>query len=429
MSRTSSVPRRTARAASAEAGFTLVELLVTLGILVVVVLGVLALFDLNSRIARTQTHLAEMQQSQRVAQQAIIKLTRMAGRGGLLPYDTVGGIRLPDGVALAVANNVGADIQVGGCDCAQVLPGTDVLTVRGVFTAPIYHSDPLNPAVFSPPDGGTGSLVLRDRTPTGAPQPLDDVARVVRRAQAGNGRDALLMVNSLGEYVVVEITGGATTPASGSPVTQVQVNFVSSGTATTAAYNALSYRGAYPAGFGQVTFAGVLEEYRFYVRDRRTNTSSATENVLPQLVRARLFPNTNTPYLGDDANLSEVVADNILDLQVALGIDRDADQLIEEGSDSGEADAVALADDEWLFNAAGDSADPDEWNVPGEDLYYVRISTLARTDRPTPQYQADLLDTIEDKDYGVAPFDRFNTRQERSYQRRLIRTVVDVRNL
>ena len=428
MSRTAAFRRRRrdVPAPGAAAGFTLVELLITLGILVIVILGVLALFDLNSRIARTQTYMAEMQQSQRVAQQSIIKLARMAGRGGLPAFDTVADVRIPAGVALGVANNVASSVVLGGCDCAQVLPGTDVLTVRGVFTAPVYHSDPLNPAVFTAPGAGAGSLLIKDRTPTGAPQPLDDLARVVRRAQSGGGSDAMLMVSALGEYVVVEITGGSTTPASGSPVTDVQVTFVNTGGDHTSDYTDISLRGTYPASFGQVAYAGVLEEYRFYVRDRRTDPSDASENVQPQLVRGRFYPNTDVAYLNDDANLAEVVADNILDLQVALGVDRDGDQLIEEGTATG---TVAPDDDEWLFNDGGDDDDPNKWNVAGRDLFYLRVNTLARTDRPTPQYQADEVGTIEDNDYSLAPFNHYNTREERSYHRRLIRTVVDLRNL
>lgn len=430
MSRNRSLhPRRAADpriAAPAARGFTLIELLVTLGILVIVILGVLALFDLNSRIARTQTYMAEMQQSQRVAQQSIIKLARMAGRGGLPVFDAAAGVRLPAGVALAVANNVAAGVTLGGCSCAQVLPGTDVLTVRGVFTTPVYHSDPLNPAVFTAPGGGTGSLLIRDHTPTGAPQPLDDLARAVRRAQGGGGTDALLMVSALGEYVVVEITGGTTTPSTGGPVTDVQVSFVNNGGDHTTEYTALSQGGAYPVSFGQVAYAGLLEEYRFYVRDRRTDTSDTSENVLPQLARARFFPNSNDAYLDDNANLTEVVADNILDMQVALGVDLNGDQLIEEGTVGG---TTTPDNDEWLFNDTGDNPDPGTWNVAGRDLFYVRINTLARTDRPTPQYQADTVAAIEDNDYTQAPFDRYNTRVERSYHRRLISTIVDLRNL
>ena len=68
------------------------------------------------------------------------------------------GVDLPTASRLGVANNVGTAVSLGGCDCAQVLPGTDVLTLRGIFTAPIYLNDPLDAAAFSPPAGGTGSL-------------------------------------------------------------------------------------------------------------------------------------------------------------------------------------------------------------------------------------------------------------------------------
>ena len=90
---------------------------------------------------------------------------------------------------------------------------------------------------------------------------------------------------------------------------------------------------------------------------------------------------------------------------------------------------MTTEDDEWLFNDRGDDDDPDKWNVASGDLFYMRVNTLARTDRPTPQYQADVLDTIEDKSYAMAPFDRFNSREESSHHRRVIRTIIDLRNL
>lgn len=396
-----------------QAGFTLAELLVTLGVLVVVILGVLALFDLNSRIARTQTHVAEMQQSQRVAQQSVLRLARMAGRGGLLHFDGPAGKNLPDGVAVAVDNNVGAGTKIAGCDCAEVLPGTDVLTVRGVFSSPVYHSDPLDDTVY---DAAAGTVRLTNRTPTGGEQPLDDIAEAVDRAEGGNGTDAMLLVSPLGEYLVVEVTGGDKVTGTGGEITQVTVEFASGSGSYADEFQELSYGGSTPPGFGQVAQSGLLEEYRFYIR-RRAGLS-------PQLVRARLYPNTDTAFLGSDANLTEVIADGIMDLQVALGVDRDGDEVVEE-------DPTNPGGDEWLFNSAGDNTTAANWNFnDGErGLFYVRVSTLARTDRPTPQYQADLLGQIEDKDYTTSPYDVANDREQRSYQRRQLRSTVDLRNL
>jgi len=423
-------PRAATPARRGEAGFSLSELAISLGILVIVILGVLALFDLNSRVARTQTHLSEMQQSQRVAQQSIIRLARMAGRGGLPTFDPVAATNLPQGVAIGINNNVAAGTQLGGCACAQVLPGTDVFTVRGVFTTPIYITDPESTLDFTQPPagGGAGSLTLYNVTDSGAPQELREIAEAVADANAGN-REALLLANALGEYAVVEITGGSSDPASPGPtdeITEVTVNFSNSGGTYTTSFNALSDGGSYPANFQRVAYAGVLEEYRFYVRDRRTNTADDTANPLPQLVRARFMPNTDTAYRADTANLTEVVADNILDLQLAFGIDWDGDELVEEGAVGTTTTPNA---DEWLFNDAADDVAAPEWNQDLAEFYYLRINTLARTDRPTPQYLADTITAIEDNDWSAAPFNRYNSRVERAYQRRQIRTTVDLRNL
>src|SRR4029077_2488897 len=85
-------------------------------------------------------------------------------------------------------------------------------------------------------------------------------------------------------------------------------------------YVKLSAGGAYPAGLKSVNYVGLLEEYKFYVRNDHINPDDATTQPMPKLARARLFPGTATPA-GYAANAHVDVADNILDLQVALGFD------------------------------------------------------------------------------------------------------------
>lgn len=63
------------------AGFTLVELSISMLVLVIVLLGTLSLFDFANRISSVQTNVADMQQSLRIAQQDAIRTVRMAGRG------------------------------------------------------------------------------------------------------------------------------------------------------------------------------------------------------------------------------------------------------------------------------------------------------------------------------------------------------------
>ena len=84
----------TAPRGSRQRGFTLIEVSVSLIVTIIVLLGVLALFDFSNRLTRVQTNISDMQQSLRVAQNDSVRLIRMAGRGGL-PLGN-----LPDGTAV-----------------------------------------------------------------------------------------------------------------------------------------------------------------------------------------------------------------------------------------------------------------------------------------------------------------------------------------
>ncbi len=90
-------------------------------------------------------------------------------------------------------------------------------------------------------------------------------------------------------------------------------------------------------------------------------------------------------------------------------------------------------DDDWLFNSGlDDPTDTAKWNNTVTDpttLFYVRINTLARTNRPDIRYQGPALTTLEDKNYAAAPFDAYNSRERRMRRRRVLQTVIDLRNL
>src|SRR5829696_4169142 len=114
--RDESIPAPTA---SAQAGFTLVELLVTLAITVLLMVAVLATFDFNGRIARVQTNVADMQQSLRISQDDLVRMVRMAGRGNLPPSDATH--PYPEGIAFAVKEDAGGANLVAGDDLTRVL--------------------------------------------------------------------------------------------------------------------------------------------------------------------------------------------------------------------------------------------------------------------------------------------------------------------
>ena len=116
-----------------------------------------------------------------------------------------------------------------------------------------------------------------------------------------------------------------------------------------------------------------------------------------------------------------------LDLQVTLGIDLDQDGIIDP-----EADPAVPATDEWLFNDASEASDLPATKIAWQDrlLFYLRVNTLARTDRPDLDYVSEPLDTIEDRDWNepaVPGSDQ--ARRERMHRRRLMQTTIDLRNL
>lgn len=408
------------RAADRQRGFTVIELLVSLFVTVVIILAVLALFDFTNRLARAQTNVADMQQSQRTAQYDSMRLIRMAGRGGL-PMGN-----LPAGVAVGVRDNVAAGDRIGGAGTPEVLPTSDVLTVRGVFAAPLYQIASADPNAYQltlqagAPVGGT--LRIRNRTPTGIPQNLTYLKEAVEKRRP----EGLLIVSPLNSdvHAVVELDPAASDVSDDD---QYVIAFRIAGGQHTAAYAAFSSDGpgSFPANLTTAAFVGLLEEYRFYVRQEFAVRGDPASDLAAKLSRARVYPGTDSPWDGDAENWQADVADNIVDLQVALGLDtpNGGCTLKADETNCSIAETADGEADDWMLN--GERA-PDP-AFAGASLHYVRLSTLARTDRGDWRYQAPLLVRIEN--HAFAPASPLNSIANRQFRRRHLRTVIDMRNL
>lgn len=418
------------RRRSGEAGFTLAEMLVTLLVLSVILVAALAIFDFNNRLTRVQTAVADMQQSLRIAQLDMVRLIRMAGRGGL-PSRGPGKL-LPAGIALDVRNNVGtaAHIGVGDTDTPRVLPGTDVLTIRGVFSTPLYQVNFADPATFNPNTGaGKGQVIVLNVSPSGIPQDLTPLAEAIGPADGTGFPEALILVSPLDDRIfgVAELSpGNSTVNKSGNIITDIIVGFDYDTAGLSTDYLTLT-NGVFPPRLNSVTAVGLLEEHRFYIREDYAVASDVTSDWEPKLARARVFPGSQTAYRNNTDNWQIDIADNVFDLQVALGLDTDGDGVIVDSGDN---------NDDWLFNSTADKASDADWNQVGggalgspTPLFYVRVTTLVRTGSRDRKFQAPVLQLVEDHDYTLSPSDRFNTGPERMYRRRLLQTVIDLRNL
>lgn len=413
-------------------GFTVAELAVSLLVTTILILGVLALFDFSSRLSRVQTNVSDMQQSLRVSLVDTIKLVRMAGRGGL-PLGAV-----PAGTALAVRDNVPAGTRIGGGATPLVVEGTDIITVRGVFRNPIWQVNSANPASFNLTSVAgapvRGTVQVGTSTPTGISQNLS----ALRAAILSGVPEALVMVSPRDAtvYAVVELDP-ATSDVTSNP-NLYTIGFVIAGGQHTAQYLPLSSGGGWPAALTNVAFVSLLEEFRFYIRDERDVPGNANSDISPRLSRAQVFPGTELPWRADadpsvpndtHPNWSQDIADNILDMQIALGFDtpQGGGTMADDDNGTGDDDRIFEAadgkNDDWLYNDV-DPFNAATWNGP--PLYFVRLSILARTDRRDPAFQAPLLTWVENHDLTAS---RHNLRTERMYRRRVLETIIDVRNL
>ena len=424
------------------AGFSLIELLVGLAVTSMLLLAILRVFDAGSKIARVETQVADLQQSLRAGHGQITRIVRMAGRGGLAL--TVTNAPAFQGPALSFRNDagVGADsgeIAVGFVNSPLAVTGSDILIARGVFNTPVYQIDTLDPEVFTLRDSGgnptgdpgraaSGSIVVRDMTPSGLPQDLAPL----RDAFAAAVPEALVLVSPLDERLVAVVEFDAAN-------TVVGANQVSAGFKVQRMTHP-EYRDLYgsgtgpqpvlPPGLTEAAFLGIVEEYRFYVRQPTPPTA-------PSLSMARIFPGTETPYLGTLTNAKLDLADHILDMQLALAfdsplgpaaVDRNGDGDVDE-ADMEIFEAADGQNDDWLFNTDADDPTAAPWAGAGPqpELFFIRLSLLARTGRRERDYQTPRLQAWED--VAAARILDWNTFPQRMYKRRLRQTIIELRNL
>jgi len=398
-------------------GFTVIEMTIALFITAEVVLAALALFDFHNKLARVQTQISDMQQTQRVAQYEMVRLARMAGRGGL-PAITNGAWS-----AISVRDNVasGADqVAIGFAGSPSAVDGTDIFKVRGVFSTPVFQINPTNL---------TGNkIAVCAYTEYQVPQNLQALISAVQSAATLNQTEALLAVSPISDsvYTVLELdptnsvltgapAGACTVPAwvtTAPNPTGITIAFKNTADTLTPNFQALSSGTIGVTPMASVAWLGILEEYRYYIRQ---DVVPGNGDPAPHLSRARMIPGTELPYQNNATNLQVDVADNIMDLQISLGVDLNGDGIVTEGNPANNTD-------EWLGNAAGDNL------TPQTPLREVRITTLVKTANRDFQYSTPTkINNIENHVYLTTDF--LNTLPGRAYRRRLLQSVVGLRNL
>jgi len=464
---------------SREAGFSLIELMIALLVMTEALIAILMLFTSLSDVARVQTSVAEMQQTQRIAQREMFELVRNAGYGGLpitardIPRPLGPSVpapgEFPDGLAIEVINNVPLGTRIAGPGSDEVVPGSDILIVRGVFTTPIYYISPqletrddvggdsdslldlISPGLFDLSSSGpqVETIKIEDSfnrspfNPAGIKQDLQPLIDALE-----DEPDRLLIARDLmnpGAYGVMQSTEiRRDLAACGGDCIEVRVELT--GQADALAYADLmngstlqpgvpgghqvdidgTRRVAFPRHIGAI---GILDEFRFYLRADPTRMLPQAGNLaeVPTFVLSRLSVRPGTDVqIGPRID----IADNLLDLQIAAGIDRSPlnqlparGQVLEDGTEN----------DEVLFNHPMDTLPAFTAANNSPQIQFIRITTLVHAGRPERGHQARSLLFVEDSDrsgtFSVAGVSfNYNTGMA-PYRRRLMSTVVDLRNV
>ncbi len=149
--------------ACCDRGFTLVEILIVMGILITVISAVLLLYDRQARMTDVEEETVEVQQNLRIAVDAILRDIREAGI--LVPGGTYPVSALSDGGG------------TGGSDTVT-LNVASVVSVYGVIdsdvTTNVVSGSPMTFTVSSPLDAGSFAVndVVRIVDPTNKTEPL-----------------------------------------------------------------------------------------------------------------------------------------------------------------------------------------------------------------------------------------------------------------
>lgn len=332
---------------SSQRGMSLLEVIVALLLLSLIIIAFLGILDSFSRVAKTQGDIADATENLRYSVDAMVRLLRMAGTGGLpLATPDTGGNLQP--LAIVVHDNVDGSVtyQYGG---RTALAGTDVLRVRGIVNGELYDI-----AGDTALDLGTGTLVIPGLSPyTGDSQSLASPSSpenypILIALQSpldirpGSGIGG---VRHYSNYRVVQAGASDPVDISGGAMT---IDFVTGGTAS-----GLNPNGSFSAFQTSLAYAaGFLDDMVFFVANNATGE--------PSLFR----------FLGS-GNAEELVP-NIATMQVALGCDLNRDG------------ALAPAE---FFNSATTPGSPNGDQMAA--LRELRLSIVARSQDPDPNFGAD----------------------------------------
>ncbi len=373
------------------AGFTLVELLVGMVVLVVFFIAILGVLDAGTRVNKVESSVSSAQQAVRFASSAFAYDMRMA---------RVGGLGMDTGV-IPLYNNAPSGKKVVDAAGVQhpVRVGTDAVEIRGVISSPLFSLN--TGALDAAPSSGSVNITVPALTVAGFynNQAVNTCFTKTLGGTCSKGsdtfKDFLLRVHALdsgidastggnatsskvipivvgdtsGDYDVgtlTKIVVNVTSPAASTDTIVLTANFTDSGAMT---YDS----GGAVAGLTTPFSVGLLDDFLYFVHDgAECSEGGCTTNPDPNKIHPFLAKARRLIPVGGSAAAAvfdvEELVENVEDMQIAYGFDAyvgttlplstataGPDGIVYPLENVNSSGIVQVDGDEWFPNVAGDT--------------------------------------------------------------------------
>jgi Tfp pilus assembly protein PilV len=330
-----------------ERGFTIIETLVTLTVMVPVVLGLYSLLDSSNRLSKQESSLAQVQQSSRGGIYEVARYLRQARVGqiyygsAVLPiYDNA-----PSGKTIKDLTGQGHIVR----------KGTDVVEARGVILGDKFSITSGDLTCAGSCDGTSQmTVIIRSTSSNGSLNyPAGQKPSLAARTRpfylvVGDSSSQTVTVSGKSYLVPLYFVGLVNADASGSWYTYSSgggsATFAFSMNPSNAGARVFNATAASAPSLSKPFLCGAVDDIVFFVDE---GTAAVSGDTHPSLAMATYDPSTGNYDI-------QSLVDEAEDFQVAYGVDGADGSAADGGADPVAVNMTAANRDEWIGNFAGE---------------------------------------------------------------------------
>lgn len=372
-----------------ERGFTLIEAIVTLGVMVPVALGLFSLLDSSNRISKQESNVAQAQQASRGGIYEVARMIRQA-RVGQLYYGSA---------VLPIYDNAPAGKTLKDLSGAEhvIRQGTDVVEVRGVILGEKFTITTGDVTCSGNCDGTSQmTITIRSTATNGAVNyPAAQKPSLAAKTRpfylvVGDSSSQPVTVSGKTYLVPLYYVGLVNADASGSWYTYTSgttATFSFSMNSSDAGAKILNATSAGAPALQNPFVCGVVDDIVFFVDE---GTSPGSGDTHPTLAMATFDPSTSNYDI-------QPLVEEVEDFQVAYGVDGADGSALDGGSDPVTVNITGSNKDEWVGNVAGEtdaSLGTPAAAIPRAAAVDAFLDTSVATSDTAPELARPLLRSI-----------------------------------